>query len=288
MKKFEGKRIFITGRHGQVGKALVIRYPDATAKAKEELDITSTDQLKAINWSDYDVIINAAAYVNADHSETEEGREITWKVNATGARNLAEIAIANDIHLIHISSEYVFDGIHQNHDEDEPLTPLSVYGQAKAAGDLAVSLVPKHHTLRTSWVVGDGHNFVKTMNKLANLRVDPKVVDDQFGRLTFASEIVRAIEHLLTNDIEAGTYNISNDGAIKSWAEIAADVFELAGHNKNRVKFITTEEYKKDKQPFAPRPIHSDLNLKKIQKTGFESRDYEPLLKDYVRNLERE
>jgi dTDP-4-dehydrorhamnose 3,5-epimerase len=285
MKKLEAKRIFITGRNGQLGKALVEKYPEATATSRDELDISNIDQVRNINWSDYDVIINAAAYVNADQSETEEGREITWLANAIGPRNLAKVAIANNLHLIHVSSEYVFDGTQKNHDEDEPFTPLSVYGQTKAAADLAVSLVPTHHTLRTSWVVGDGHNFVKTMNNLANLRVDPKVVDDQFGRLTFVSEIVRAVEHILSRDVESGTYNVSNDGKIKSWAEIAADVFELAGHDRDRVRFITTDEYKKDKQPFAPRPVYSDLNLLKIQKTGFESQDYEPLLKEYVNGL---
>jgi dTDP-4-dehydrorhamnose 3,5-epimerase len=285
MKKLEEKRIFITGRNGQLGKALVEKYPEATAKSREELDISDIDQVRSINWSDYDVIINAAAYVNADHSETQEGREKTWKANTVGPRNLTEVALANDLHLIHVSSEYVFDGIKANHDEQEAFTPLSVYGQAKAASDLIVSLVPKHHILRTTWVVGDGHNFVKTMTNLAHMRVDPKVVNDQFGRLTFVSELVRAIDHILKTKVEYGTYNVSNDGKIRSWAELAARVFELAGHDKERVKFITTDEYKKDKQYFAPRPINSDLNLSKLQKTGFESQDYEPLLQDYISNL---
>ena len=285
MKKLEEKRIFITGRNGQLGKALAEKYPEATAAGREELDISDRDQVQAVKWSDYDVIINAAAYVNADNSETEEGRERTWKANAVGPRNLAEVAIENNIHLIHVSSEYVFNGQHKNHDEDEPFTPLSVYGQTKAAADIVVSLVPKYHTLRTSWVVGDGHNFVRTMNNLANIRVDPKVVDDQFGRLTFVSEIVRAIEYILESNVEVGTYNVSNDGKIRSWAEIAAEVFVLSGHDGSRVKFITTDEYKRDKQPFAPRPTHSDLSLNKIQKTGFKSHDYDPLLKEYIESL---
>lgn len=286
MSKIEGKRIFITGRNGQLGKALVEKYPEATAMGREELDISDSAHVRKINWKDYDVIINAAAYVNADHSETEDGREKTWKANAVGPRNLAEVAIEYGLHLIHVSSEYVFDGTKQNHDEDEAFTPLSVYGQSKAAGDLLVSLVPRHHILRTSWVVGDGHNFVKTMKNLADLRVDPKVVNDQFGRLTFVSEIVRVIDHILTNNIAAGTYNVSNSGEVKSWAEIAAETFELAGHSSERVKSITTEEYKRDKVPFAPRPRHSDMSLLKIQKTGFESANYEPLLKTYISNLE--
>lgn len=288
MNKLEGKRIFITGRNGQLGKSLIEKYPEATAKSREELDISNREQVQGIDWKDYDVIINAAAYVNADHSETDEGREKTWKANTVGPRNLAEVAIANDLHLIHVSSEYVFDGTKANHDEDEAYTPLSVYGQAKAASEIVVSLVPKHHILRTTWVVGDGHNFVKTMTNLAHMRVDPKVVNDQYGRLTFVSELVRAIDHLLKSKVDFGTYNVSNDGKIRSWAEIAARVFELAGHDKERVKFITTEEYKKDKQHFAPRPINSDLSLSKIQKTGFESQDYEPLLQEYIRTLQRQ
>ena len=279
------ERIVITGASGQVGKALQERYPDATALTRQQLDISDEQQVRAYDWSNHDVIINAAAYVNADHSETFEGREITWMANAVGPRNLAKVALQNSLHLIHVSSEYVFDGTLQNHHEDEPFTPLSVYGQAKSAGDIAVSLVPQHHILRTSWVIGEGHNFAKTMKRLGDMRIDPKVVDDQYGRLTFASEIVRAVDHILENKVEYGTYNISNSGQVKSWAEIAKDVFALAGHDPERVTPISTDEYKEDKHPFAPRPMNSDMDLSKIQRTGFESSDYEPLLKQYIEQL---
>ncbi len=279
------KKIFIIGRNGQLGKALVDKYPEATAVGREELDISDMEQVTSIDWSKYEVIINAAAYVNADYSETNEGREVTWEANAVGPRNLTKIALDRDLHLIHVSSEYVFDGTKTNHDENEPFTPLSVYGQSKSAGDIAVSLAPKHHILRTSWVVGDGHNFVKTMKNLADMRIDPKVVNDQFGRLTFVSELVRAIDFILENNVEYGTYNLSNVGQIKSWAEIAADVFEFAGYERSRVSSISTEEYRKDKKYFAARPKNSDMNLVKIQLTGFESQDYEPLLKEYVKQL---
>ena len=279
------EKIFITGCGGQLGKALVEKYPNATALSREEFDISDANQVDAIDWSKYEVIINAAAYVNADKSETPEGREITWKVNAVGPANLAKVSILNQLHLVHISSEYVFDGTKDDHREDEPFTPCSVYGQSKAAADIAVKLVAKHHILRTSWVVGDGHNFVKTMKNLADVRIDPKVVDDQFGRLTFTSELVRAIDHLLTNRVESGTYNVSNSGRIRSWAQIAAMTFALAGYESERVKFITTDEYKEGKDFFAPRPVHSDMDLSKIQLTGFESHDYEPLLEQYVHSL---
>lgn len=280
------KKTIILGSRGQLGRELVAQYPDADAYGHDELDISDTQGVKAFDWSRYDTIINAAAYVNADDSETPEGRRKTWLANAVGPRNLAKVAIDNNIHLIHFSSEYVFDGSQKNHDEDEPFAPLSVYGESKAAADLAVSLVPKHYILRTTWVIGDGHNFVKTMKRLADMRIDPKVVNDQFGRLTFTSELVRAVDHLLKTDSPSGTYNLTNSGKVKSWADIAADTFEAAGYERDRVKPISTDEYKSDKPHFAPRPMYSNLDLTKIHATGFVSQDYEPLMKKYIAGLE--
>ena len=278
-------RYLITGSGGQLGKALAEAYPEATTLSKSQLDIADDEQLEAIDWSNYDVVINAAAYVNADHSETVEGQAITWRANAEGPAKLSKIAIQYGLHLIHFSSEYVFDGTKSNHNEDESFSPLNVYGQTKAAADTIVGEVPKHHILRTTWVVGEGHNFVRTMNNLANLRIDPAVVNDQFGRLTFTSELVRAVGHILEKDIDSGTYNLSNSGQIRSFAEIAALTFELGGHDPERVKPISTEEYKEGKANFAPRPAHSDLDLSKIRKTGFISVDYEDLLPEYVAAL---
>lgn len=279
------KKIFIIGAGGQLGKALVENYPEATAATREQLDISNMADLESIEWAKYETIINAAAYVNADYSDTPDGYAVTWSANAIGARNIAKIALINNLHVIHFSSEYVFDGSQKNHNEDEIFTPLNVYGQTKAAGDLAISLVPNHHILRTSWVVGSGHNFVKTMKNLGDMRIDPKVVADQYGRLTFVSELVRAVEHILTKKITPGTYNLSNSGKIRSWADIAAHTFELAGHDKYRIKPVSTDEYKADKKNFASRPIHSGLDLTKIQQTGFISQDYWPLMKQYVEDL---
>lgn len=279
------ERILITGANGQLGKALTKEFPKATATDRTMLDIADSKQVDAIDWSKFDIIVNAAAYVNADHSETPEGRRKTWDCNVVGPRNLAKAAIEHGLHMIHFSSEYVFDGENENHHEDETFSPLSVYGQTKAAGDAAVSLVPKHHILRTTWVVGDGHNFVKTMKNLADMRIDPKVVNDQFGRLTFTSELVRAVRHILDRSVMSGTYNVSNSGKIRSWAEIAKMTFEKAGHEAARVIPVTTDEYMQDKAYFAPRPKYSDLDLSKIQLTGFESGDYEPLLHEYVESL---
>lgn len=282
------QKILIVGRNGQLGKELVKTYPDASALGRGELDISDRTAVESFDWSSYDVVINAAAYVNADESETQEGRKLTWRANAYGPRNLAWAALKHDFRLVHVSSEYVFDGTNKNHEEEETFTPVSVYGQTKAAGDLAVSLVAKHYILRTTWVVGDGHNFVRTMARLAKLRINPRVVDDQFGRLTFAQEITRAIDHLIKTDAAYGTYNVSNSGKVKSWAEIAADTFEIAGHDRQRVTPITTDEYKESKQYFAPRPTYSDLDLTKLTSTGFVSRDYEPMMKEYIEQLKDE
>ncbi len=280
------EKLFITGGDGQLGSALAKKYPMATVKNREAFDITDPDHIDAVDWSAYDVIINGAAFVNADGSETQPGLEKAWRVNAEGPRNLARVALRNGLHFIHFSSEYVFDGTKRSHQEDEPFSPLSVYGQSKAAGDIAVSLVPEHHILRTTWVVGEGHNFVKTIKTVGDLRTDPTVVNDQFGRLTFTSELVRAVDHILENSIEPGTYNLSNSGEIRSWADIAALAFKYAGHDSARVIPVSTEEYAKTRRVFAARPVHSDLDLSKIQRTGFVSLDYLPLLEQYVKSLE--
>ena len=279
------KRYVILGAGGQLGKALCTMFPDSKALSREELDIADGVQVRVFDWSKYDMIINAAAYVNADDSETYEGRIKTWRVNAGGVRNLADAAIKNNKTLIHYSSEYVFDGRRKNHAEDEPLSPLSVYGLTKAASELIASSVPKHYILRTTWVVGDGHNFPKTMKRLADMRINPKVVNDQFGRLTFASDIARATKFFLDNKVAYGLYNVTNEGPVKSWYEIAADVFEYAGYDRSRVQPISTEEYAASKPGFAPRPLNSDMDLSKLRQTGFVPSDYTEMLKEYVKQL---
>ena len=136
------KGIVILGCNGQVGRALQEIYPKATALGHQQLDISDEEQVLGYDWSGVDVIINAAAFVNADGSETIEGRTKAWQVNAVGPRNLVKVALEHDITLVHYSSDYVFDGTNKNHGEDESLSPLSVYGDVKAAGDLLVSLAP--------------------------------------------------------------------------------------------------------------------------------------------------
>ena len=187
---------------------------------------------------------------------------------------------------MHYSSEYVFDGTAEEHTEDEPLSPLGVYAQTKAAGDIAVGTAPRHYVLRTSWVIGEGKNFVRTMATLAADGVSPSVVCDQVGRLTFAGELSRATRHLIDSGATFGTYNVSNGGPAMSWAEIAREVFTRSGRNAADISETTTAEYAAgvlDKgQPFAPRPLCSVMSLDKIRSTGFEPEDALAALDRYL------
>lgn len=271
----------IIGANGQLGRALQAQYPNAKAVDMEQLDISNVEAVNNFNWSGTKVILNAAAYTNVDGAETAEGQVAAEAANAKAPANLARAANAHDMILVHISTDYVFDGTKAPHTEDEPFSPLSVYGRTKAEGDKAVAEAAKHYILRTSWVIGDGKNFVRTMLELGKKGVNPTVVSDQIGRLTFTTELVRAIDHLLTTKAEYGTYNVTNEGDPASWAEITRQIFKLA-NLPNTVTEITTAEYFKDKPEAAPRPLLSTMDLSKIKATGFKPRNWLDDLKDYI------
>lgn len=274
----------ITGAYGQLGKALTARFPEARAMDRDSLDITDLATLEAFDWAGVTVILNAAAYTNVDGAETTEGRAAAWRVNAQAAANLARIAAERDITLVHVSSDYVFDGTKSPHTEDEPLTPLGVYAQTKAAGDIAVGTAPQHYVVRVSWLIGDGPNFVRTMMNLAAKNISPTVVDDQVGRLTFTETLVNGIEQLLSGKAPYGTYNLSNGGEPASWAEITKVIFAELGRDDLTVTGIRTAEYFKDKPEASPRPLQSTLDLTKIKAVGVELRDWRDELREYMSN----
>ena len=283
-----GRRVLVTGANGQLGRELMRQLPeagfDATGVDLPDIDISDASAMRDYDWSAYDVIINAAAWTNVDGAETAEGRPLSWKANATGPANLARAASEHGLTLVHISSEYTFDGTAEVHTEDEPPSPLGVYGQSKAGGDAAVAAAPRHYLVRTSWVVGDGKNFVKTMAALAAKGVEPSVVSDQTGRLTFTVDLAAGIIHLLASEAEFGTYNLSGEGEVMSWADVAKTVYELTGHDASVVTPVTTEEYFAGKS-VAPRPLSSTLDLRKIEATGFTPGDSGQRLRDYVASL---
>lgn len=278
----DDSKIFIIGANGQLGTALREKYPNAQYADVNELDITDEASVVAFDWSEITTVLNAAAYTNVDGAETQEGRVAAWKVNVEAVKYIVDVCRKHDMTLVHISTDYVFDGTQNPHIEDEPFSPLSVYGDTKAAGDTLVSTLENHYILRTSWVIGEGRNFVRTILGLAEKGISPTVVSDQIGRPTFTSELVRAIDHLLTTPASYGTYNISNSGESVSWADVTREIFSLSGNNELSVTDISTEEYYKGKEGIAPRPLQSTLSLDKIHATGFESRDWHEDLKEYI------
>ncbi|MGB4762496.1 MAG: NAD(P)-dependent oxidoreductase [Candidatus Saccharimonas sp.] len=278
----DNSNFVILGANGQLGTALRAQYPSARAVDSAELDITDQTAVENYDWTNVTHILNAAAYTDVDSAETPEGRRSAWLVNATAVANLARICTQHDITLVHISSDYVFDGTATPHLEDESLTPLGVYGQSKAAGDIVVSTLAKHYILRTTWVIGEGKNFVRTMLSLAEKGVSPTVVNDQIGRLTFTNELVRIIDHLLSSNASYGTYNATNNGMLASWADIAREVFTLSRHSNLTITGTATKEYFANKLGIAPRPLNSDMSLDKLHATGFTSHDWHDDLVDYI------
>lgn len=265
------KKTLVLGADGQLGMALRAAYDGDTSvefAARADFDLTADASYTGRNWKNYATIINAAAYTAVDVAETPDGRKAAWAINATAVARLAAVATAHGITLVHVSSDYVFDGTVEVHSEDEALTPLGVYGQSKAAGDAIVATVPRHYVVRTSWVIGEGNNFVRTMASLAGRGIAPSVVNDQIGRLSFTEDIAAGIIHLLASGAAYGLYNLSNDGDPQSWADIAADVYELSGASRDAVTGVSTQEYFKGKEA-APRPLNSTLDLARIKRTGF-------------------
>lgn len=279
------KKTLILGADGQLGKALRELYDGDTSvefAGRADFDITSADAYARKNWKNYSAVINAAAYTAVDQAETPEGRAAAWKINVAAVAHLARTAVEHDLTLVQVSSDYVFDGSEADHHEGEAFSPLGVYGQSKAAGDAVVSVVPRHYIVRTSWVIGEGNNFVRTMSSLAGRGIAPSVVNDQIGRLSFTQDIAAGIRHLLESGAAYGVYNLSNDGEPQSWADIAADVYELSGASRDDVAGVSTEEYFKGKSVSA-RPLNSVLDLSKIKAAGFFPAKAGDRLQEYLR-----
>lgn len=277
----DGSKFLIIGANGQLGRALQTQYPKAIAVDSDTLDITDKKSIENFDWSNINTVFNAAAYTNVDGAETPDGRAASWAINADAVANLVAVSAQHNITLFHISTDYVFDGSQEMHKENEGFSPLSVYGASKAAGDIVVSLAPKFYILRTSWVIGDGKNFVRTMLELGKKEIAPTVVSDQIGRLTFTSEIVRAIDYIVNHEVPFGTYNVTNSGDSASWADITREIFKIADYSLV-VTDISTEAYFRGKTGIAPRPLKSTLSLDKIASVGFTSVNWRDDLKLYV------
>ena len=281
---FQPKPTLVLGAGGQIGRALGEEFPGAVLLTRAECDLSDPAALDAIRWRDYGLVINAAGHTDVDGAQAPEGRAAAWAANATGVAALAVQCREAEVPLVHFSSDYVFDGQLPSHLEDEPFSPLSAYGASKAAGDLAVSTLARHWIVRTSWVVGDGHNFVRTMAKLAVSGASPSVVDDQVGRPTFAATLARGVRHLVESGAPSGTYNLSNSGAVVSWFELARAVFAGVGADPERVTPVSTADYAAGKS-LAKRPAQSAFDLGKIEAAGFAPGRWEVELPSYLRRM---
>jgi dTDP-4-dehydrorhamnose 3,5-epimerase/reductase len=278
------RKTLIIGAYGQLGRALAKEFPDAEQVDRDTLDISDPSILTAKNWRQYNLILNAAAYTAVDLAETPKGRIDAWRSNSTALSHLTQLSNDYNITVVHVSTDYVFDGTKSLHTEDEPFSPLGVYGQTKAAGDIIISAAKRHYIARTSWVIGDGKNFVLAIKELAEKGIKPNVVKDQIGRLTFTADLAKGIKHLVDSKAPYGTYNLTNEGESSSLADVAGIVYELTGHAKSDITGVSTEEYYRGKEGIAPRPLQSTLSLDKIESTGFTPRDWREALTDYLKN----
>ncbi len=286
------RRIVITGANGQLGRALnqvlkertdltVVNTDtgEPTAYCPIILDITnSVAVMNLVQEIKPEIIINCAAHTAVDLCESDQDR--AYRINAIGPKNLAAAASALDAKLIHISTDYVFDGEGDTPYTEESITnPQSVYGSTKLAGEEFVKdLCEKYCILRTAWLYGDGKNFVKTMLALAEKQTDIKVVSDQYGSPTSALELARAITFLIDND-GFGVYHATCEGKT-TWYEFAMEIFRLAGIHVT-VTPITTDEYKAP----AKRPKYSVLENEKLKAAGYHMKSWQEALQEYMEQL---
>jgi len=286
--------ILITGGSGQVGGALLRLAPsgvEVVAPSRSELDLTDPVALAAMvgarSWA---AVINCAAYTAVDKAESDV--VAAWQINALAPAALATATAAAGIPLIHVSTDYVFDGRKaEPYREDDPVAPLGVYGASKLGGEVAVRTAnPAHVILRTAWVVSaTGHNFVKTMLRLGADRPQLRVVADQLGCPTSADDIARAILTIIGRIGQAtyGTYHFVNGGEA-TWHGLAEAVFARAaahGRPAPTVEAIATSDYPTP----AARPANSRLATDKITRDfGIMPRDWKDAVDEIVDALVKE
>jgi dTDP-4-dehydrorhamnose reductase len=223
--------VLVVGKTGQLARHLQLLLPAATFWDRGQADLAHPERLQAqIESFSPSVIVNAAAHTAVDKAESE--RDLAWRVNAESPAAMARAAASCNASLVHVSTDYVFDGSSERaYVESDPVSPQNVYGATKLGGELAVrALAPRHWILRTSWVFSEyGNNFVKTMVRLGRDRSELKVVNDQRGRPTYAGDLARLITVLATNpgSVATGTYHAGGNPAV-TWCDFAAAIFSRA------------------------------------------------------------
>ena len=291
------KRYLITGANGQLGRAITgkLRQTDAelilteAGRAAEEfhlqeLDITKTEAvLEFARRVKPTAILNCAAYTAVDAQEKDV--DLSYRINAIGARNLAIAAQETGSKLLHVSTDYVFsgDGVRPYIEFDAP-APVSVYGKTKLAGEEFVKqFCQRSFILRTAWLYGEGKNFVKTMLALSQTHQELSVVNDQVGSPTSAEELANAICSLLDTE-NYGLFHATCEGDC-SWAEFASEIFRLAGKD-TMVHPITSQEYQQQNPQSAKRPAYSILDNYMLRLTGgYQFADWHDAIRTYMEGL---
>jgi len=282
-------KILITGANGLLGHELasILKDHSLILLSHSQLDISDSDSVnKAIDSSSPDIIINSAAYTQVDLCESNY--DLAFASNAIGPKNLAIKSKQLGIPLIHISTDYVFEGNEKKNsplNEDDKLGPKTVYGKTKLEGEkLVMENCHKYFILRTAWLYGEGKNFVKTMINLSKKNKELKVVNDQIGSPTYAKDLAKAIKEIIDKKSDKyGIYHVTNKGEV-SWYEFAKKIFELK-KIEIKVNPCTSEEFPRP----APRPHYSVLNNQKWINAGFTPlRNYEEALNEYLENLKED
>lgn len=288
------KKILVTGCNGQLGRAIRKEYAASDVEfintdvvggeGVVSLDITDVDAvLKLVRAEKPDVIINCAAHTNVD--KCEEQWDLAYKINAIGPRNLSIAATEADAKMIHVSTDYVFEGNGTRpYTEFDAPNPVSAYGKTKLEGENFVKeFAKKHFILRTAWLYGDGKNFVKTMLALAENHDELNVVCDQVGTPTSAVELAKMI-HYLEGTENYGTFHATCEGDT-NWADFAEAIFKRAGKNV-KVNHVTSKQYKEMNPASANRPAYSILEDYMIKLTSdFVMADWQDALDVYMKEL---
>ncbi len=274
-------KVLITGSNGMLGSDLVKvleNEHELITTTSKILDITDKENtVNFIEKNNPDIVINCAAYTNVDGCE--ENVDLAFKVNGEGVENLAVACNNIDCPLVHISTDYVFNGKNSRPwVEDDEVGPISVYGKSKLEGETAIlEILDKYFIIRTAWLYGEnGGNFPKTMLDLASHHPELTVVTDEVGCPTYTSDLAEAIKKLIVTDYY-GIYHITNSGSC-SWYDFAKYIFEIADVTVE-VTPVKAVEFARP----APRPSYSVLENKKWIENGFEPlRSYKEAIKDYI------
>lgn len=260
-------KVFVTGASGQLGRevcrVLAARGIEHRGVSSKELDITDQTAVdKALNDYAPDAVIHCAAYTNVDKAEDEF--ETCWNVNTMGTAYILLACNRLGSKLLYVSTDYVFPGDGDRPWEvDDGISPLNCYGVCKLFGEGAVELrSEKRFIVRTSWLYGEGKNFVRTMLRLAESQEEVSVVADQVGSPTYAADLAPLLCDMIETE-RYGVYHATNEGFC-SWADFAEAIFRLAGKS-TRVRRISTAEY----PTAAKRPLNSRLSLRSLDEAGF-------------------